>query len=46
MFSKFLSDMLKGKELLSDDRSLECIPFKRTQVYQAENETKVNYKEL
>lgn len=46
MFSKFLSDMLKGKELLSDDRSLECIPFKRNQVYQAENETKVNYKEL
>lgn len=38
--------MLKGKELVSDDRSLEYIPFKRNQVYQASNETKVNYKEL
>lgn len=46
MFSKFLSDMLKGKKHVSDDRSLEYSPFYRNQVYQATNETKGNYKEV
>lgn len=45
MLSKFLSDVLKGKKLVSDYRYLEYIPFYRNQVYQAANETKVNYKE-
>lgn len=38
--------MLKGKELVSDYRSLAYTPFHRNQVYQAANETKVNYKEV
>lgn len=45
MLSKFLSDMLKGKELVSDYRSLEYIPFYKNQVYQVANETKANHKE-
>lgn len=46
MFSKFLSDMLIDKEHVSDDRSLEYIPFYRNQVYQTLNVTKVNFKDI
>lgn len=46
MFSKFLSDILKGKELESDYRSLKYLPFYRNQVDQTTNETKVNYNEV
>lgn len=46
MFSKFVSDLLKGKELESNYRSLKYLPFYRNQVYQTANETKVNYNEV
>lgn len=46
MFSKFLSGILIGKELVSGDRSLEYIPFYRNQVYQAPNVIKVNCKDV